>query len=86
MLVEERSEDDLVYVTVYRDGEKGKYNTLVIDTEKRTIKMYETNCSAHKDCMYMAEISAVNGVIICVPHGLKITALNAKEEFRPSIG
>ncbi|MDE6274755.1 MAG: NusG domain II-containing protein [Clostridiales bacterium] len=85
-LVEERSDDNLVYVTVYRDGEKGKYNTLVIDTEKRTIKMHETNCSIHQDCMYMTEISAVNGVIICVPHGLKITALNAKEEFRPSIG
>lgn len=85
-LVEERSDDNLVYVTVYRDSEKGKYNTLVIDTEKRTIKMYETNCSIHQDCMYMAEIAAVSNVIVCVPHGLKIAALNAKEEFRPSIG
>ena len=35
----------------------------------------------------MAEVSARNGVIVCVPHGLKILALDGEEDFdHPTIG
>ncbi len=66
--------------------EKG-FNTLVIDLAKKSAKMRDTDCSRHKDCLYMAEVAAKNGVIVCVPHGLKILALDGEEDFdHPTIG
>ncbi len=85
-LFEEQEKDGVVYVTVYQDTRHERYNILEINPNARTVKMHETNCSRHKDCMYMEEISTVSQVIVCVPHGLKILALNAKENYKPIIG
>lgn len=80
-------EGDLVRVTFYADAEKTEYNVLAIDKAQRMAKMEDANCSRRKDCMYMRPIETVSGVIVCVPHGLKITALNGQEDFsHPSLG
>lgn len=71
-------------VTVKTDG---GFNTLVIDLSKKSAKMRDTDCSRHKDCLYMAEVATKSGVIICVPHGMKILALDGEEDFdHPTIG
>lgn len=77
---EERDGNELV-VTFYEDEARSEYNVITIDLQRRAAKVTDTNCSRHKDCMYMKEIATVDGVIICVPHGLKILALNGEENW-----
>lgn len=84
---EERTEGDLVYVTFYEDEEKTEYNVLCINLKEQSAKMTDTNCSHHKDCVYMDAIQSQNGVIICVPHGLKVLALDGEQDFdKPILG
>lgn len=82
-MISEEYKDGVLFVTV-TEGEG--YNVLKIDLSKKTAKMFNTNCSRHKDCLYMAEIASKSGVIVCVPHGLKILALDGKENLDPVLG
>ena len=78
---EERTDGNLVYITFYEDDEKTEYNVLCVNLAEQSAKMTDTNCSHHKDCVYMDAISSQTGVIICVPHGLKVLALDGEQEF-----
>jgi hypothetical protein len=40
--------------------------------------MTDSNCSRHRDCVYLEAISDVSGAILCVPNSLKILPLNAQ--------
>lgn len=84
--VSEKREDGFLFVTVTEEGGHG-YNVLKIDLARKTAKMVDTDCSRHKDCLYMAEIASKSGVIVCVPHGLKVLALDGEEDFdHPVLG
>ncbi len=82
-VIQER-EGEILTVTVQSD--RG-YNTVEIDLVGKSAKMLDADCSRHKDCTAMREITARDGVIICVPHALKVLALGGAEDYtRPSIG
>lgn len=83
--VSERREGDLVLVTV-QTGDGG-YNILEINVVEKSAKMRDANCSRRKDCTVTAALVANGGVIVCVPHGLKVLALDGQEDLmHPAIG
>ncbi len=71
-----REEGDFVYLTV---GSEEGYNVVQIDCKARVAQVIDADCSFHKDCTYMKEISSEDGAIICVPHGVKVVALGGEE-------
>lgn len=79
--IEEQTDGDILTVTFYEDEARTEYNVISIDLAARTAKVTDTNCSRHKDCMYMKPVATPDGVIVCVPHGLKILALNGEENW-----
>ena len=64
------------------DGEG--FNVLTYDTENYSVYISDANCS-NLDCIDFFEITSGNGVIYCLPHGLKITPLTPSES-QPSTG
>lgn len=85
--IEERVEDETVFVKIFFGEEKQEYNEIKIDPANRTAVMNDANCSRGKDCMLM-QISDESGVIICLPHKLKICALGGEkiDYFHPTVG
>ncbi|MGN1234745.1 MAG: NusG domain II-containing protein [Christensenellaceae bacterium] len=61
------------YLVTIRDGED--WNILSID-KSGSVRMADANCSLHKDCVYMREIKDDGGVILCVPHHLKVSGMS----------
>ncbi len=50
------------------------YNAFTVDTQNRSVKMTDADCSFSQDCTYMPAIEKAGDSIICVPHQLKIIA------------
>ena len=69
-------------ITVYTSNQS--FNKLLYDTDSLTVKIIESNCPNH-DCVDFFEISSGNGVIYCLPHGLKILPL-VPSQSEPSTG
>lgn len=70
--IQVESRDNIFTVTV--KTEYG-FNILQADTEAKTVKVIDADCSIKKDCVYSAPISGNVGAIICVPHNLRIIPL-----------
>lgn len=68
--VDEESADGVTRVTVYIDEARTRFN--VIEFAESRAEITNANCSARKDCAHTAAIVDNGGVIICVPHQLKI--------------
>ncbi|MBE7087083.1 MAG: hypothetical protein E7369_02135 [Clostridiales bacterium] len=51
------------------------FNLLQVDTDKKEVRIIDSDCSNTHDCVYFAPIKDSNGVIVCVPHGLVVTPL-----------
>lgn len=49
------------------------FNTVCIDLKNKTVSVTESNCSIRKDCVHSTPITTNGGIIICMPHALKIT-------------
>ena len=82
--VSQVTEGETVRVTV-RTG--GGYNVLTIDLANKSAKMTDADCSRGKDCTHMAAIARRDGVIVCVPHALKVLALGGAEDYdHPAVG
>ncbi len=65
----------------------GGYNRLKIDCAEKSVCMGGANCSKNRDCVYMKKITSANGVIVCVPHGVKVVAIGYSEDVsEPSLG
>lgn len=80
-------EEEKLILTVYADGEREHFNRVEIDVESKSVKVTDSNCSRHRDCVFMDEIKTKSGVIICVPHAMKIIALDGKQDFsNPIVG
>ncbi|MBR6788993.1 MAG: NusG domain II-containing protein [Clostridia bacterium] len=62
--------------------EGGGSNVVVIE-KSGSARVSEANCSLSKDCAHTSPIIDSNGVIVCVPHRLRIYA---SKEFQPSLG
>lgn len=84
--VDEHEENGLLRVTVYTDEQLHGYNVIEIDEENKSARVIDANCSYHKDCTLMAAVTSESGVIVCVPHGLKILALGGENLTHPTIG
>ena len=72
--VEVNKADDKLTVTFSReiDGEK-HFNTIVIDTKATTVKMVDSLCGYHQDCVRsFSAIEHSGGAIVCSPNRLKI--------------
>lgn len=83
--ITEEREGGTLLVTIRT--EEDEYNILTVDLAARSVKMYDTNCSRHRDCMYMLPISDNSGYIVCMPHNLRVEALDADSDiFDPSLG
>ena len=89
--IEEREDGETLLVTVKTGGDGSAYNVIAIDLKNKVATMRDANCyhkgSYHKGCVHMPDITSENGVIVCVPHGLKVIAFGAQEDvLHPSVG
>ncbi len=64
------TEKDEVYSITVKT-EKG-FNLIVADKIKKTVEVLDADCSIRKDCVHSPKIKGNDGVIVCVPHELKI--------------
>ena len=66
---------DVILITFSTDDKKG-YNKISVNTAERTVRVEESNCSTHKDCVYTPALKNNSSApIICTPHGLSISPL-----------
>ncbi|MDE7163389.1 MAG: NusG domain II-containing protein [Clostridia bacterium] len=64
----------------YTDGKKG-YNDISVDLNKRSVSVTESNCSAHKDCVYTPALTSNSSTpIICTPHSLSVCPLTFDDD------
>ena len=85
--IETTEDETAVHVKIYLDEDKREYNEVLLDKVRRTAKMKDANCSFRKDCTAMQEVSSESGVIVCLPHRVKVLALSSDEDyFHPSLG
>ena len=82
--VAEREEEGLLLVTV--QVSEGEWNEIVIDDGAKSAAMRDANCSRRKDCCAMQPVGEGGGVIVCIPHGLRILPLSEEDFSRPSVG
>ena len=80
--VEEFSEG-FFYVKVFTDTTKNSFNTIEVDSNSRQVSVTDSNCSNSKDCVHTSAIKDGYGIIICVPHDLKI--LPVGDGYRPIV-
>ena len=79
--VDTEEEDGALVVTFWADEERTHYNEIVIGDGEAYVR--DPNCSARPDCVHMAAITDSGGIIVCVPHELK---LYASGNLGPSLG
>jgi hypothetical protein len=70
-------------ITVYTLNQKG-FNVINYDCSNYTVRVIDSNCQT-QDCMDFFEITSNNGIIYCLPHGLKILPLSPSAS-EPSTG
>lgn len=68
------SKDGLT-ITIYTDESLKDYNVVFIDFDTDSIRVTDSTCSTSKDCVHTPPVKS-SGVIVCVPHRLKIVAVN----------
>ncbi|MGN0823391.1 MAG: hypothetical protein ACI4NG_06430 [Candidatus Gallimonas sp.] len=73
-------------LTVYFDEARSEYNRLEIDLSEGTVVMADATCSRRRDCTHMAPIRGGSGVIVCLPHDLKVMAIGGDEFANPVLG
>lgn len=78
-LAEATDETDKITIKLaHGDG----YNLIIIEKSGKAY-VVEADCSLRKDCVYTSPITTTSGVIICVPHELRIYA---STDYNPSLG
>ena len=80
-----RKDGDKILIYAYFDDDKSDYNRIRIDTKNKVVSVDESTCSIKKDCVYTKSITDSSGVIICMPHALKILPLSS-EYIPPTVG
>ena len=80
----EQMEGELLIVTV--QTAEGAWNQLAVDEGEKTVRMRDANCSLRKDCTAMQPIGTGGGVIVCVPHALRVIPLAGEDLTHPSVG
>ncbi len=75
------SEETADKLTITIDSDGG-YNTLVIEKTGRAY-ISDSDCSFRRDCVRTAAITDGGGMIVCVPHKLKVYA---SDDLNPSLG
>lgn len=73
-LVDIKTQQDGVLITVFTDQNQKGYNVIFINTNERFIKMHDSTCSQSKDCVHSPAINN-SGMIYCAPHDLKLVPL-----------
>ena len=64
----------------YTDGKKG-FNDVFVDLNKRSVTVTDSDCSAHKDCVYTpAMTSNASTPIICTPHSFSVLPLTFDDD------
>ena len=71
-LIEKSEQNGQIYIKIFNDQNKTKFNTLLIDKNNKTVDVVEANCSSSKECVHMPKIAG-SGAIYCAPHALSIT-------------
>ena len=84
-IVEYKTVENGMEITVYTDKNKTGYNVILIDTNKLSASVIESTCSSSKDCVFSPEITK-NGAIYCLPHGLKVVPLKSSGFIPPVSG
>ncbi len=69
-------------LTVTVKTKKGGYNTVLIEKSGRA-SVSDSDCSFRRDCVHTAAITDAGGMIVCVPHELKIYSTR---DIDPSLG
>lgn len=71
--VEEDGKDRLILV--FSTDDKSGYNKIEINKSGRSVRVTDSNCSSHKDCVYTPAIKDNSSAISCPPHNLIIQPL-----------
>lgn len=75
-------EGDVILITFTTEQKRG-YNKILVNVKERTVRVAESNCSAHKDCVYTPALKNNSSApIICTPHGLSISPLKFTDNGR----
>lgn len=82
--VEVTKADGKTTLKIFVDDEHTEYNVIEIDDEKQSVSVTDANCSRHKDCVYSPAITSADGMIMCVPHELKV--YGKSDNMNPSLG
>lgn len=61
------------------------FNVIQFDSQNKTAKVKDANCSVGKDCVYTPALKN-DSAIVCAPHKLKITALGESLSYPPVTG
>ena len=72
LVIKSPTVDNSVSITIFTNLEKTEYNELLVDLENYSVKVVKSNCSLRKDCVHTPALEKGEGVIICLPHDLKI--------------
>ena len=72
--------EDGISLRFYTDGKKG-FNDIFVDLNKRSVTVTDSDCSAHKDCVYTPTMTSnASTPIICTPHSLSICPLTFDDD------
>ncbi len=76
-----RRVEERVEIRIEKDG----FNLLVLDLTARVAYMQDADCSTRKDCVCSAPITSAFGVIVCVPHAVKVCAMGGDDVIAPPV-
>lgn len=78
-------ESGVLTVTVLTEDRTGQ-NVVEIDKNEKSARVTDADCSARKDCVHSPAIKKAGASIVCVPHGLVISADGNGGIDRPVVG
>ena len=85
-LVKVQLESEGFIITIYTSTDKEGFNKIFFNSNSKTAKVTESNCSHRKDCVHTPHITTSNGTIICAPHALKVAPVSFKGDGTIIVG
>ncbi len=80
IIISDDADSLLLRFVLNAEDSENDFNDIYINKSAVSVTVTEADCSSHKDCCYMSDITDDSMEIYCTPHKLRITATN----FAPS--
>lgn len=82
LIAVDETEENADEITVkFTTPDKKGFNKILISVAERWVRVTESNCSTHKDCVYTTALKNNSSTpIICTPHALSISPLTFMDD------